>query len=61
MAHASRVLRRKRRLKRELTLAYRGMDIALKQRDDARLMIEYLRTELVKKNTPIEDNDTGNL
>lgn len=48
MATASRKVRRERRAKRELTLAYKGLDIALRQRDQARMIANALETELKK-------------
>lgn len=48
MATASRAVRKLRRIKRERTIAYKGMDIALRQRDQARLVAIGLEKELKK-------------
>lgn len=48
MAQASRKLRKLRRIKRERTMAFKGMDIALRQRDQARLIAGALERELKK-------------
>ena len=48
MPTASRNVRKARRVKRELTLAYRGLNMARKQRDQARLIATGLNEELKK-------------
>lgn len=48
MATASRKVRKLRRLKRERTLAYKGMDLALRQRDLSRMISNALEKELKK-------------
>ena len=53
MAQASRNTRKLRRLKRENTLAYRLLDLALNQRDQARGYINYLANEINKKQARI--------
>jgi hypothetical protein len=52
MATASRNVRKLRRIKRERSLAYKGMDLALKQRDIARMVAGALETELKKYTDP---------
>lgn len=51
MAQVSRSVRRARKLKREKSVAYRMMDAAIKQRDQARMIAFALETEL-KKHDP---------
>lgn len=48
MATASRKVRQLRRLKRERSLAYKGMDLALRQRDLSRMISNALEKELKK-------------
>jgi len=48
MAQASKAVRRLRRAKREANQAYKGLDIALKQRDQARMIAGALEQELKK-------------
>lgn len=48
MPVASKAKRRLRRLKRENTLTYRGLDLAIKQRDYARMVAAGLEAELKK-------------
>ena len=52
MAQASRNLRKLRRIKRERTLAYKMVEVALKQRDVARQVADFLAKELRKKEEP---------
>lgn len=63
MAHASRRLRRERRLKRERSLAFRMAEIALKQRDEARqvaaLILNQAKKEL-NEGQPNGLNETSN-
>ena len=60
MPTASRQVRKLRRIKRERTLAYKGMDLAISQRDQAKLIAAGLEMEL-KKYAPGPEDSSDNL
>lgn len=61
MAQASRQVRKIRRIKRERTLAYKGMDLALSQRDQARMIASAMEMELKKHEAKAEpETPVGN-
>ncbi len=53
MPTASRQVRKIRRIKRAKTLAYQGMDLAIRQRDHARMVAQGLETELKRIETEL--------
>lgn len=58
MAHASRKIRKTRRLKRERTIAVKMAELALNQRDQARIIAYALEKELKKREQV--NNDPNN-
>jgi hypothetical protein len=55
MAQTSRRVRKIRRLKRDRSLAYRLLDIALAERNQARMIAAALEKELTKLEAPTEE------